>query len=411
MIRTVCRIRALAAGFLVACLAMTPASAETTASQDASLFSTSGLAALEDLMHAAVRDGRAPSAIAMLACEDEILWLRTAGEMGPGVPMRDDAIIPLASVGKMYTATAAMMLIERGRISLDDPVSKFIPEFAGVRLAETTAEGETRLVPAVRPITIRHLLTHTSGLTVSGDSFWAAWDAHSEKTTATGLARALAALPLVSQPGERFQYGPTGAAYEVLGAVIEIAGGQTLEEFMIENIFRPLALNDTFFYLPPEKAPRLPAFYRNVDGVVKPDRAQGEDFPRSTYFHGGGGVQSSARDILRFARMFLDGGTVDGVRLLGKESVRQMMSDQLGDKAPQGYSWGYGAAVQMTPTGEAAQYGWTGGGYATLWIDPAAQLVAYFAFPVMPPGDNDLLREFRRLVYAALASPDPVSAN
>ncbi len=399
------RVRVMAVGLLAACLPFRLVAAGAAVENAQPLFSETGLAALEDLMRSAIREGRAQSAIAMLARDDEILWLKVAGEMGPGVPMREDAIIPLASVGKMHTATAAMVLRERGRIALDDPVSKYIPEFANVRIAVTDAAGGTTLVPPARPVTIHHLLTHTGGLTVSGDSFWAVWNAHADKTTTTAMARALTALPLKSQPGERFEYGPTGASYEVLGAVIEIASGQTLEVFMAENIFEPLGLTDTYFVLPPDKSERLPAFYRKVDGELRLDRQQGEDYPRSTFFHGGGGVQSTPRDVLRFARLFLDGGTVDRVRVLNPESVRQMMGDQLGEKAPKGFSWGFGAALQLTPSGETAQYGWTGGGYAMLWIDPGKRLIAYFAAPLMPPGDNELLMDFRRLVYQAMMPP------
>ncbi len=309
------------------------------------------------MMQGVIRDGRTKSAIAMLARDDQVLWLKTAGEMGPGVPMREDAIIPLASIGKMFTAAAAMILVERGRISLDDPVSKYIPEFSGVRIPATEESGKTGLVPATRPITVYHLLTHTSGLAVSGDDFWAAWNENSQKTTTTAMARSLAALPLHAQPGERFEYGPTGASYEVLAAVIEIASGQTLEAFMIGNIFQPLGLNDTYFFLLPDKTERLPAFYRNVDGV----------------------------------------------RILSAESVRQMISDQLGGKAPQGMSWGFGAAVLAAPSGEHALYGWNGGGYAVLWVDPNLDLIAFFAMPLMPPGDGGLLQDFRRLVYQGLA--------
>jgi CubicO group peptidase (beta-lactamase class C family) len=372
-------------------------------------FSKEGLAAIEEMMETAIRDGRIPSGIAMLARDDQIIWLGTAGDMGPGIPMRDDAIIPLASVGKMYTAVAAMILSERRVISLDDPVSKYIPEFANVLVEVTDAAGKTSLVVPDTRVTIYHLLTHTGGLTVSGDSFWAAWNAHSGRTTTTDLARALAQLPLRSQPGERFEYGPTGASYEVLGAVIEIASGQTLEAFMTENIFGAPGLNDTYFYLPPGKSDRMPAFYRRVDGALQLDRAYGVDFPRTTFFHGGGGVRSSPQDILRFAQLFLNGGAVGGVRILRTESVRLMMTDHLGAMTPfrDGLSWGFGAAVLVTESGTPAQYGWVGGGYATLWVDLRERLVAYFAFPMMPPGDNALLNEFRRLVYAAMTGPKP----
>jgi CubicO group peptidase (beta-lactamase class C family) len=359
-----------------------------------------GSAAIQEMMAAAVQEGRIPSGIAMLARDGEIVWLLTAGDMGPGVPMRDDAIIPLASVGKMHTAVAAMILMERGIISLDDPVSKFIPEFADLTVELSDTEGSATRIALRTPITVFHLLTHTGGLTVSGNEFWAAWNAHSERTTTTDLARALAAMPLVSQPGERFDYGPTGASYEVLGAVIEIASGQTLEAFMTENIFEPLGLDDTYFYLPPEKLERLPAFYRNVDGELRLERGYGVDFPRSTFFHGGGGVASSPQDIARFTQLFLRGGSVGDVRILRPETVELMMKNHVGAKAPfgGGLGWGFGASVLAAGEGTTVRYGWIGGGYAILWIAPRERLTAYFAFPVMPPGDSELINRFRTLV-------------
>lgn len=377
-------------------------------------FSKEGLAKIEQLMDRAVDEKRVPSAISMLAYNGSMIWLRAAGEMGPGVEMSDEAIVPLASVGKMYTATAAMILVERDQIALDDPVSKYIPEFANVKIEVQDGGGGAQLVSPDSPITLRHLLTHTSGLTVSGDAFWEVWNANADKTSTTQMARDLAALPLQYQPGKGFDYGPTGAAYEVLGAVIELASGMTLEDYMIENIFEPLGLEDTYFYIPDEKAHRLPAFYSKRNGPLELSRQYAKEFPRSDYYFGGGGVSASPKDILHFARLFTDGGSVDGVRILRASTVEEMMTDQLGDLAPEswqavGRSWGYGAAV--TTDGGIAQpmaqeqYGWNGGGYARLWVDRRQSIIAYFAFPLEPPGDNDLLREFERLVYEAIASP------
>ena len=375
-------------------------------------FSPGGIKAIQDMMDQAVVDRRTTAAIAMLSFDSKVAWLGTSGEMTPGVPMRSDAILPLASVGKMFTATAAMILYERGVIALDDPVSKYIPEYANVRIQVTDEAGGEILVAPDRPVTIFHLLTHTGGLTIDGNEFWAAWDNNVGKTTTTHFARDLAAMPLQTQPGDHFEYGQTGASYEVLAAVIEISSGQTLEQFMLENIFVPLSLEDTYFYLPAEKSERLPEIYRNMDGELLLDRALGEDFSRSTFFHGGGGVRSAPADILKFSRLFLEGGSVDGVRILQAETVTMMMSDQLGDKAPDRWkprnlSWGFGAAVEFSPkdieAGTAGQYGWVGGGFAKLWIDPGERLIAYVNFPLTPPGDNELLREFENLVYAALS--------
>ena len=384
-------------------------------------FSDEGLQNIQAMMETAVADGRIPAAISMLARDGEIIWLKTAGDMGPGVPMRRDAIFPLASVGKMFTATAAMILVERGVISFDDPVSQYIPEFADIMISVADDDGdagrENTLVAPIRPITVYHLLTHTSGLTINGDDFWAAWDANVGKTTTAHLARDLAALPLQSQPGTQFDYGPTGAAYEVLGAVIEKASGQTLEAFMTKNIFEPLGLNDNSFYVPADKSHRLPAFFsRTEDGTLEIARAYGEDFSRSTFFHGGGGVRSTPEDIVRFTRLFTEGGSIDGVRILKASTIDQMMSDQLGELAPDrwksiGLSWGFGAVVRGASAVAAAsppdQYGWVGGGYVKLWIDPKQNVVAFFAFPMEPPGDNNLLREFDRLVYAAMSEAQP----
>ena len=393
-------------------LAATSGSASST-----ERFSKSGLEAIQSFMTGAVVDGRIPAGIALLARDGEVVWRATAGEMSPGVPMRADAILPLASVGKLFTATAAMILVERGVIALDDPVSHYIPEFDRAMVETTNEAGETALVPPAQPITVEHLLTHTGGLSVTGDEFWTIWDAHVGKTTTTHFARALAARPLFAHPGQRFQYGPTGASYEVLGAVIEIASRQTLEDFMIENIFEPLGLSDSFFYLPNEKSERLPAVYRRVDGALEVDRPAGKDFPRSTFFHGGGGVRSSPDDVVRFARLFLENGTVNGVRLLRHETVAMMMSDRLGETAPEewtvhGLSWGFGAAVQVSSEdaeGRAVleQYGWVGGGFAKLWVDPRERMIAYMNVPLTPPGDNELLAEFERLVYAAMTPKAP----
>ena len=376
-------------------------------------FSTAGLETLEEMIDGAIKDGRITAAIAALQADGHVEWLDTAGEMQPGGPMRSDAILPLASVGKMFTATAAMILYERGVIGLDDPVSKYIPEFEDA-MVTVGSDGESMLVRVSNPMTIFHLLTHTGGLVVDGDAFWAVWDANTgnaSNTTTTHFARDLVGLHLQSQPGERFDYGQTGASYEVLAAVIEIASGQTLEAFMFDNIFQPLALDDSYFYLPSDKSDRLPAVYRATDDGLILDRPAGEDFSRSTFFHGGGGVRSAPADVLKFAQLFLNGGSVDGVRLLETETINLMMRDHLGDLAPEhwkprGLSWGFGAAVTYfdheEPSSVPDRYGWVGGGFAKLWVDPKNRLIAYINFPLTPPGDNDLLREFERLVYDAL---------
>ncbi len=363
------------------------------------------------MLDRAVAEGRIPAGIAMLAEGKEIRWIKTAGEMEPGIPMRSDAILPLASIGKLFTATAFMILVERGELALDDPVSRYIPEFSEAQVARQNPAGEAALTPLIKPVTLYHLLTHTGGLQVSGDAFWSVWDKHVGKTTTTEFARDLIKLPLVAEPGTEFDYGQTGASYEVLAAVIEIVSKQTLEAFMQANIFVPLGMHDSCFYVPADKAKRLPAIYRMTNGVLTLERPAGEDFSRSTFFNGGGGVRSSPLDILKFSRLFLEGGMVDGTRILQSESVSMMMTDQLGDLAParwqeNGRSWGFGSAIsyRVLAGGERKfrHYGWIGGGFSQLIIDPEEALVGYIGFPLDSPGDFDLLSEFEGLLYGTI---------
>jgi len=373
------KLRALVIGLFIAIAPVAASCQETTASAPANPLGE----ALQAQLDTAVEAGRIPSAIALVAQHDQIMWLGTSGDMGPDTPMREDAIIPLASIGKMYTATAAMILVERGQMSLGDAVSDYIPTFA-------TGAGES--------VTIRHLLTHTSGLTVNGNAFWNVWNEHAGNTTTLGLARDMVALPRIREPGTGFEYGGTGGNYEVLAAVIEIASGQTLEAFMEDSIFSPLGLEDTYFFIPEEKTGRLPAFYRREDGELVLSRPMGEEYPRNEYFFGGGGVSASAHDALRFAQLFLNDGEVDGVRILQPETVQQMMSDQLAPlpALSNGMGWGFGGAVAPGATPDnRSLYGWVGGNYAMLFVDHSSGSVVFLAFPMEPPADYEFLMEFR----------------
>ncbi|GJL96278.1 MAG: serine hydrolase [Hyphobacterium sp.] len=349
-------------------------------------------AVLQGQLDAAVTEGRIPSAIALVARGPNVIWMGTSGDMGPNTPMRTDAIIPLASIGKLYTATAAMILVERAQVSLDDAVSDYIAEFA-------TGAGDG--------VTIRHLLTHTSGLTVNGNAYWNVWNEHAGHTTTLDMARGIAALPRVREPGTAFEYGGTGGNYEILAAVIEIVSGQTLEAFMVENIFSPLGLNDTYFFIPDEKIDRLPAFYGFEDSELILSRAMGEEYPRNDYFFGGGGISTSAQDALRFAQLFLNDGEVDGVRILETRSVEQMMSDQLSPlpALSNGMGWGFGGAVTRDATPDnRRQYGWIGGSYAMLFVDRTSGLVLYVVTPIEPPGDIDFLMQFQDTMTETLSA-------
>lgn len=342
---------------------------------------TSRYTSLESLVDEAVSSFRIPGGVGFVAQEGEMVWLQAFGEMSPGEAMPEDAIFPLASVGKMYTATAAMILRDEGRIRLDDPVSMYLPAFA-----------------SDPDLTIHHLLTHTSGLTLNGNPYWSVWNEHFGATTTAEFATGLANLPRVARPGERFEYGATGGNYEVLAAVIEAASGQTLEAFLTARVFEPLQLEETHFFIPEAQRRRLPAYFRQENGALVQVRERGDDWQRSTYFAGGGGISASAADVLRFAQIFLNDGEVDGHRILSAEAVQMMMSDQLGaiPALDDQLSWGFGAAVsEGAMPDQRGLYGWVGGGQAQLWIHYPTQYVYFLAFTLDSPGDNDLLRAFR----------------
>lgn len=340
------------------------------------------IAALDRWSASVIEDHDIPAVVAFVADDDRMIWTTARGEYEPGVPILAEAILPLASVGKIYTATAAMILVDRGLIELDAPVADYLPGFGD-------ENGD---------VTVRHLLTHTSGLGVSGDGFWDIWDTHFGATTTRDFALALSGLPRNGPAGERFEYGYTGANYEVLAAVVESASGETLEAFLTREVFEPLGLDSTYFYITESEAGRLPAIYALEDGIPVSRRARGEEWPRSAYFAGGGGISSSMADIHRFARLFTSDGSVDGHRILSQASIDAMTSDQLGTVAwSPGLSWGFGGAVpDGTAPGSRAVYGWIGGGFAQLWIDRANGRTYFTAMPLDPPGEPDLLESFRQ---------------
>ena len=363
-----------------------------TAKADALQVPPSRFAPLETLIMDAVDSRRIPGGVAFVAEGGNMVWRMAAGEISSDERMPDNAIFPLASVGKMYTATAAMILRDEGVIRLDDPVSTYLPAFADDP-----------------DLTIRHLLTHTSGLTLNGNLYWSVWNEHFGSTTTAEFAAGLANLPRTALPGERFEYGATGGNYEVLAAVIEAASGQTLEAFLTERVFAPLRLEETYFYIPEEQRQRLPAYYRQENGELVQVRERGDDWERSGYFPGGGGISASADDVLRFAQIFLNDGEADGVRILSDEAVQMMMSDQMGDipALDEELSWGFGAAVSEDATpAQRELYGWVGGGQAQLWIHLPTRRVFFLAFSLDSPGDNDLLRRYRNMAMVPESRPD-----
>jgi CubicO group peptidase (beta-lactamase class C family) len=351
-------------------------------------MSTEGLSRIDEMMQEHVDAGHIQGGVTIVSRRGKVVHFSTHGEMDveKGRAMEPDAIFLMASSAKPVIAVASLMLVDEGLIGLSDPVSKYIPEFADVRVA-VLADGsewvyseekekdkgdvpEYRLVPVDRPVTIHHLLTHTSGLAFGGPS--AAVQPGPDDTLATYVPK-IAKAPLSFQPGTRWGYG-NESIHTVMPRIIEIVSETSFNEFMRERVFKPLEMNNSYFNVPSNK--------KSKRVVLK-----GFDFSMKK---GWGGLSSAAEDFLHFNQMLLNGGELFGRQLLSPASVKMMSSNQVGDlfsaagkgeKAQKGMGFGYAVAVTLDPiaTGNnrgKGAFGWGGAGGTSSWADPENELVA-----------------------------------
>jgi CubicO group peptidase (beta-lactamase class C family) len=382
------------------------------------------------LMQRHVDEGLLAGAVALVARDGKAAYLKSVGmqDKEKGVEMKPDAIFRIASMSKPITSVAVMMLYEEGRFQLKDPVSKFIPEFRDVKVLASPEDGSAQagLVPAKRPITIRHLLTHTSGLTYQWDprvgvKYLEAGVTHGliqdEDLLCDDMKR-LAQLPLVHQPGEAYTYG---LSTDVLGRVVEVASGMPFDEFLRRRILQPLRMNDTCFRLPEGKAARLAAVYgpdpnggirRLPNGVLGSRPMQiSVTYPYEgthRYCSGGGGLCSTILDYARFCQMMLNGGEMDGVRLLSPKTVELMTADHVGElNASSGFGLGFGVTRSLREAGELTSVGayrWGGYWYTTFFIDPAEKLIGVCMAQINPSGAATLNDKFEALAHQAIVN-------
>jgi CubicO group peptidase (beta-lactamase class C family) len=328
--------------------------------------------------------------------------------------MRTDAIFRIYSMTKPITSVAAMMLWEEGRFLLGDPVGKYLPELSDLEVAVERG-GEIERVPVERDLTIQDLLRHTSGLTYE---FRGSGPVHKMYMSAKVYSRAqnsadqvatLGRLPLLHQPGTRWEYG---RSTDVVGRLVEVLSGQSLGAFFEQHILAPLGMTDTAFHVPPRHHSRLAeAFAKDPDSGAAVQLLEVRDPPN--FESGGGGLTSTASDYARFLQMLLDGGTLDGRRLLSRKTIELMTADHLGpitgapDLLLPGHGFGLGFAVRLhagiAPVpGSVGQYFWGGLAGTTFWVDPAEEMFALLL--IQAPGQRDYYRTlFRDLVYSAFA--------
>ena len=392
----------------------------------------SRLARIDGWMDGLVADGRLAGLSVAVMRRGGLAYRRCHGlaDRERGTVFADDTIVRIYSMTKPLVSAAIMMLYEEGRFQLDDPISRFLPCFAGQRVFVGARGGgggaALATVPAERDINFRDLLTHTSGLTYGFleatpvDALYRAEgiDFQTSDTSLGELVRRAAALPLLEQPGRAWNYS---IATDVLGHLVEVISGRDLATFLTERILTPLGMSDTGFHVPADKLPRFAANYaRGRRGLRLIDDPVSSRFASSgPLCSGGGGLCGTAGDYLRFCRMMLGGGELDGVRLLGRKTVALMTANHLGrdmaamgqlrfsESTCEGIGFGLGFSVMLDPAraqilGSPGEYAWGGAASTAFWIDPAESMIVVLLTQLMPSSAMAIRRELRVLTYQAI---------
>lgn len=373
----------------------------------------------------AVDTGVVPGVVALAADDSGTVYAGAFGarEFGADADMSLDTVVVLASMTKIVTSVAAMQLVEQGRIGLDEPLGARIPELAVVQVLDGfNDDGTPRLRPPRRLVTLRHLLTHTAGFA------YHVWNAGTLRYhDCTGVPtidsgrKACLGIPLACDPGERWEYG---LSTDWVGQTVERISGQPLDAYFDEHLLGPLGMDDTGFVLRQDQRPRLARMHvRQPDGTLEPLPFEEPQEPE--FLEGGGGLSSTGPDYLRFLRMLLGGGELDGARILRPETVAEMGTNQIGDltagvlttAVPEVSNsveffpgvvkkWELGAMLttEQTDTGRAAgSLTWGGIANTYFWLDPTRRVAAVLLTQILPfadPGVLDLLAQFERAVYA-----------
>ncbi len=365
--------------------------------------------------------------VSLVARKGQVAHYKAYGlrEHDPDLLMEKDSIFRIYSMTKPIVSAALLMLYEEGRLQLDDPVEKFIPEFASKQVYIGGTEDNLELEPAERPVTLLDLLTHTSGLiygfgNTPVDVMYRNAQIKAEEGTLQDFARALGPLPLHNQPGSQWNYS---VSIDVVGAVVEIVSGQSLDVFLQERILKPLAMHDTGYFVAEEKKDRLAAMY-GVDEegklVVKEHSAASPYLKKPIFTPGGGGLVSTAADYLRFCQMLLNFGELEGVRILGRKTVELMFMNHLPPELTplskpgsffyrydKGYGFGLGFAIlvdvsQSEQLGSEGEAHWWGAGNTNFWIDPGEEMIFILMNQYQPSEFYPLSREYKGMVYQAL---------
>jgi CubicO group peptidase (beta-lactamase class C family) len=424
------RLSLLAITFLMSIEALVSAQSLQQVAPEKVGLSKARLDRIRPAMEKFISENRLAGGVGLIARQGKVAYFETYGmaDKEAGKPMHKDSIFRIYSMTKAVTGVAAMILYEEGRFSLTDPISKYLPEFAHMKVAIERADQAgkpvlSHTVPAEREITVLDLMRHTSGLNYAGPHDEKGEMAYRSLGFVLGgsadyplaeLVKRLSQAPLVHQPGTIWDYG---WSIDVLARLVEVVAGQPIDHFFSERIFKPLHMDDTGYYVPEGKWDRLVAMYQPAqDGTLRPAPAGMQESAKKNpaLMMGGAGLMSTAMDYLRFVQMLLGGGQLDGVRLLGPKTVELMRSDLLGDLPrvgilQAGYGFGLTFAVNRGPAktasiGSKGEYFWGGAAGTAFWIDPEEKLVGVFMMQTL--GDLDKGSVFKRLTYQAIVDQE-----
>jgi CubicO group peptidase (beta-lactamase class C family) len=376
---------------------------------------------IDTMIRQSIDSGWIAGAVGLIVRDSRIIYNRSFGvcDIDSKAPMQTDAIFRIASQTKAITSIGLMMLFEEGKFLLDDPVSKYIPEFAHPGVLDKFNEKDSTYttVPANREITIRDLLTHTSGIDYAGIGSPSMQAIYKKAGIMGGFGndkirigddiKILGRQPLVHQPGEKWNYGLN---VDVIGYLIEFLSGESLDKYLKEHVFDPLGMNDTYFYLPVEKQSRLVKVSgENQSHHVAAMPQEGVNYPllKGTYFAGGAGLSCTTRDYATFLQMLLNKGEYNGKRLLSRRTVELITTNQIGDLYVGYDKFGLGFEI-TTERGQTvfgiSQGSFQWGGYfgTTYWADPKERIVGLFFVNQFPITHGEIQNKFKAMVYQAL---------
>jgi CubicO group peptidase (beta-lactamase class C family) len=387
--------------------------------------SSKRLKLLDDAFNQLIEQQKLPGTVTMVMRDGKVIHYSALGmrDKEGNVPMQRDSMFRIASQTKAVVSVAVMLLQEDGRLNINDPLGRYMPEFMQTNVAQATDSGYD-VVPAKRPITIRDLLTHTAGVAYGnglGEDLWKragieGWYFADRDEPIRDVVRRIAKLPFQAQPGEQWVYG---YSTDILGALVEVISGQPLDIFLKSRIFDPIGMGDTHFFVPEYKAARLATVYSYENGKLTraPDGsgrvAQGDYVtgPRRC-FSGGAGLVSTAPDYAAFLQMLLNDGVANGVRVMSRKSVELMRVNHLPPEVsyPWGAGLGFGLGFSVVEDvglrgelGTEGEYGWGGAYNSAYWIDPKERLVVVYFTQVIPAQNLNDHQLLRNLIYQAIA--------